>query len=138
MSRQLPTAHLKPAPAAVRFIRKHHGAAGARTPNVRILRRGKRRRLHAALGGERLKPIDRQRVENGFRKPLGTGCLLQQVFKLPHVHPSMPGQFESHRIVPAMLHCCLTEGKFCEPAHTPQDLLKMRVSMHREAQRVGR
>jgi hypothetical protein len=104
--------------AAVRFIRMDHGAAGTTATGVWIPRRGKRRRLHAALGCERLKPTNSQRVENGFRKPLGTGCLLQQVFKLPHVHLSMPGQFESNRIVPAMQHCCLTRGKFCEPAHT--------------------
>ena len=79
---RLSAAHLKPTPAAVRFIRKHHGAARAGAANVRIRRRGERRRLQAALGCERLKPADGQRVENGFRKSLGTGCLLQQVFKL--------------------------------------------------------
>jgi hypothetical protein len=105
---RLSTAHLKPTPAAVRFIRKHRGAARAGAANVR--RRGERRRLQAALGCERPKPADGQRVENGFRKSLGTGCLLQQVFKLPHLHPSMPAQSEFDRIVPAMLHSCRTGG----------------------------
>lgn len=40
--------------------------------------------LRATSDCECLKPVGSEHIDNGFRDPLGAGCLLQQVFELTH------------------------------------------------------